>query len=234
MHFRMNIFVALVALSFMAVAVRPARSEEPKKPAPEAAPTPQQVRSAAERGLVFLEKDAVAWREKKTCSTCHHGTMTVWALSEAKSQGYAVAPETLADMVKWTKDRVLDGVEKPRDTRIGWNMVNTPAVFLAVMAQVVPKQDAVSADDLKRIASQLVRHQEADGSWAWSIAPLAALCTSTGGTVGSSLCCGSASDFPDRCATGACGCAPGSSHTVQVCNCVAGRCFTPTAGCHAM
>jgi hypothetical protein len=35
----------------------------------------------------------------------------------------------------------------------------------------LPKQDAVSTDELKRIADHLLRHQEADGSWAWSSAP---------------------------------------------------------------
>jgi hypothetical protein len=50
-------------------------------------------------------------------------------------------------------------------------MVNTPALYLAVMALSVPQQDAVSADELQRIAGHLLRHQEADGSWAWSTAP---------------------------------------------------------------
>jgi squalene cyclase len=96
--------------------------------------------------------------------------MTVWALSEAKSQGHAVATETLADVAKWTQERLKD-IDKPRDTRPGWKMVNTVAVYLAVMALAVPKQDALSAADLKRIAGHLVRHQESDGSWAWSSAP---------------------------------------------------------------
>jgi hypothetical protein len=39
------------------------------------------------------------------------------------------------------------------------------------MALNVPKQQAVTADELKRIAAHLVRHQEKDGSWAWSSAP---------------------------------------------------------------
>jgi hypothetical protein len=97
--------------------------------------------------------------------------MTVWALSEAKSQGHDVAAETLTDTVKWTKDRLLEKIDQPRDTRPGWSMVNTPALYLSVMALSVPKQDAVSADELKRIAGHLLRHQEADGSWAWSSAP---------------------------------------------------------------
>jgi hypothetical protein len=97
--------------------------------------------------------------------------MTVWALSEAKSQGYDVPAETLEDTVKWTKDRLLERIDQPRDTRPGWSMVNTPALYLSLMALSVPKQDAVSADELERIAGHLLRHQEADGSWAWSSAP---------------------------------------------------------------
>jgi squalene-hopene/tetraprenyl-beta-curcumene cyclase len=96
--------------------------------------------------------------------------MTVWALTEAKSQGYPVPAETLTDGTKWTKER-LANIDKPRDPRPGWKMVNTPAVYLAVMAQAVPTQGAISPDELKRIAGHLLRHQETDGSWAWSSAP---------------------------------------------------------------
>src|SRR5258708_226309 len=106
MRFRSSTCVALAALVALAGGVRSARSDEPKKKVPaEAAPTLQQARKAAERGLAFLEEDATKWRKERQCSTCHHGTMTVWALSEAKSQGYAAA-ETLADVAKWTKERL--------------------------------------------------------------------------------------------------------------------------------
>lgn len=97
--------------------------------------------------------------------------MTVWALSEAKSQGYDVAAGELAEAAKWTKDRLLDRIDLPRDKRPGWSMVNTPALYLAVMALSVPKQTVISPGELKRIAGHLLRHQEADGSWAWSSAP---------------------------------------------------------------
>lgn len=177
MHYRSNTCVALAALCLSAVAARSARSDEHRKTSPEAAPSPQQARKAAERGLAFLVKDEAKWRSDRKCATCHHGTMTVWALSEAKSQGYAVAPEIVAEVGKWTKERLLEKIDKPRDkplaARPGWNMVSTPAIYLAVMARAVPKQDAVSADELKRIADHIVRHQETDGSWAWSLAPAA-------------------------------------------------------------
>jgi hypothetical protein len=174
MHFRyvINIIcVATAAFLIVVGGVRPTRCDETeKKHAPEAVPTLVQARKTAERGLAFLENDAAKWRKERKCATCHQGTMTVWALSEARSQGYAVNGESLADVVKWTKER-LQGIDKPRDTRPGWNMVSTPALYLAVMAQAVPRQEALTADELKRIAGHLLRHQEDDGSWAWSLAP---------------------------------------------------------------
>lgn len=155
----------LVALCVLSAGVRPGRCETPQSA------TPEQGRQAIERGLDFLQKDAVKWRAERKCSTCHHGTMTVWALSDAKAQGYDVPAETLADNVKWTKDRIFERIDLPRDMRPGWSMVNTPALYLSLMAQSVKGQDAVSQDELKRIGGHLLKHQEADGSWSWSSAP---------------------------------------------------------------
>lgn len=57
------------------------------------------------------------------------------------------------------------------------------------------------------------------------------LCLGTGGTVVESLCCLATSDFPNLCAVGACGCAPGSSHQVRTCSCPGGQCYEPGVGC---
>ncbi len=50
-------------------------------------------------------------------------------------------------------------------------------------------------------------------------------CRDSGGTVTSALCCASASDFPNTCLIGACGCAPDASHQVSVCDCGDASCF---------
>lgn len=159
MILRILFCAVVVAFVHLAVSAQPVRADPEKKPA-----------QAIDRGLAFLVTDAHKWRAEKKCATCHHGTMTVWALSEAKSQGYAVKDESLKDLVAWTKERLKD-IDKPRDTRPGWSMVNSPALYLSVMAQAIPKQDALTADELKRIVGHLIRHQEANGSWAWSSAP---------------------------------------------------------------
>lgn len=57
----------------------------------------------------------------------------------------------------------------------------------------------------------------------------AAACLASGGTVSSGLCCDDTGDFPELCGLGACGCAPSSSHEIQLCECGSGRCFDGTA-----
>lgn len=58
----------------------------------------------------------------------------------------------------------------------------------------------------------------------------AGLCTMSGGTIGTSACCGNVVAFPDECAVGACGCPPTTSHSVPVCHCPVG-CFLSGLGC---
>ena len=54
-------------------------------------------------------------------------------------------------------------------------------------------------------------------------------CTGSGGIVTTTSCCTSASDFPDTCAIGACGCSAEESHDVSTCDCGSGNCFNGTA-----
>lgn len=158
--------VGWATILVMAAGLQPVRAGFPTSG--EDSPSP---RKAVAKGLDFLQKDAAKWRKDHGCATCHHGTMTVWALVEAKTLGYAIKPDNLVDTVKWTKDRLLERIDLPRDTRPGWSMVSTPAIYLSVMALCVPNQKAVTPVELRRIAGHLLRHQEKDGSWAWSSAP---------------------------------------------------------------
>src|SRR5688572_27112178 len=105
------VFCAALALSTLAV--RPATAQEASPPAA-AALKPHEV---VGRALQFLEKDAVKWRAERGCATCHHGTLTVWALSEAKQQGYPVAAESLAENLAWTRNQFMHRFSKPRDSR---------------------------------------------------------------------------------------------------------------------
>jgi len=120
----------------------------------------RQAGQAVERALTFLVNDALKWREERTCVTCHHGIMTVWALSEAKNQGYKVNAEALADMVQWTRDRFAprsDGSQAPHP-----GLASIPQLYLGIMAQNLP---VLSRDEINRIALTLAARQQGDGTW---------------------------------------------------------------------
>ena len=123
-------------------------------------------RRAVERTLAFLEKDALKWMNEKDpkkggCATCHHGVLTVWALNEAKVQGYEVHPASLAELARWTKGRFIPASDQAPNTVRG----QLGAAYLALMARTVPQQESVSRDELRRISEYFARSQEADGSW---------------------------------------------------------------------
>ena len=162
MHSRSSTYIRLAALCLLGVCARPVRSEAPGNTSVGAPTAPQKARATVERGLAFLKKDAAKWRTEHGCATCHHGTMTVWALSEAQSRGYAVSAETLADTVRWTKDQFIPRFSKPRDTRPGWNLVSQPALYLGMMSQNLP---ILSRDEVNQIARHIADHQEEDGAW---------------------------------------------------------------------
>lgn len=163
---RLTTCLAVTAIALVTSGVGRAAPNTPLTDGPAA----REAQKKVERGLTFLQADAAKWRKDRKCATCHHGALTVWALAEAKSQGYMADTDTLTDMTKWTKERLKD-IDKPRDTRVGWNMVNTPALYLTVMDLAVPKQSILTTDERNQIVSHLLRHQEEGGFWAWSIAP---------------------------------------------------------------
>lgn len=158
---RSAIFICPIILS---VGAQFLRSEEAR---PTTISKPQQ---AINKAIAFINDDAAKWRKEHECATCHHGTLTVWVLTEAKRRGDAIDAEYYVEMVNWTKER-LNRIDLPRDSRPGWSMMNTPALYLALLAQVLPEQQAITPEDVQRISDHLLRHQEADGSWAWSSAP---------------------------------------------------------------
>ncbi|MDA1212334.1 MAG: hypothetical protein O2955_07450 [Planctomycetota bacterium] len=133
----------------------------------------EQPHRAIEKGLEFLIADAAKWRKDRECATCHHGTVTVFALSEAKHLGFDVASNALAENAKWTKDRWMERFNAVRstDSNPGRRMLNSPAIYLALLPLANPDQTVLSDDELKRIIDHLLGHQEEDGSWSWSMAP---------------------------------------------------------------
>src|SRR5262245_21233085 len=131
-------------------------------PAITGAPALERARKVVERGISFLQADAIKWRKERGCATCHHGTMTVWALSEAKEQGFPVDEPELAKFIAWAKSGRVPASDQPQDPRPGWRLVSQPAIYLSIMSHNLP---ILSRDEIHRVSVHLARHQEADGGF---------------------------------------------------------------------
>src|SRR5262245_25184277 len=101
-------------------------------------PTPSD--AALDRGLAFLAKDALAWKADHNCVSCHHASLVVWAMQEAKQKGRPVDEPVMAEMAKWMAEagdgRV--GLERPKDRPKAFN---SKALMFAVGLATVPNPD---------------------------------------------------------------------------------------------
>lgn len=121
------------------------------------------VNQAINRGLTFLAKDSLTWRETKKCAECHHAPFTVWALGEAKRRGHAVDEKVLVDLTSWALARDLPARQPPKDKPIELNQAPLMLALGVEAADVIDSQDG-----LKKLLRSLLADQGEDGSWKLS------------------------------------------------------------------
>src|SRR5262245_16582172 len=96
---RLSVIVLLLVLPTGVVAADPAPS----------------LMETINRGLAFLAKDNLTWKETRKCAECHHAPFTIWALNEAKNRGFTVDEAALTELTSWvlSKDHLAKLVAKP-------------------------------------------------------------------------------------------------------------------------
>src|SRR5262249_33901479 len=113
----------------------------------------------------FLARDAVAWKEKHNCASCHHAALVVWAMREAKNRGHSVNEPVLAEMTKWVAESGdgKTGVARPAGVP---KALNAKAVWFALALGADSKRDDVSQKGLNRLLTTVMEDQTENGSWA--------------------------------------------------------------------
>jgi hypothetical protein len=134
-----------------------------QEPPPEAAA----VDAAIDRGLAFLKKDALAWKDEHNCASCHHAGLVIWSMREAGLRGHAVDEPVLAELTKWVAESGdgRTGVPRPPGRP---KALNAKAVWLALALGADPAPEASAREGLKRLLETIKGDQTEDGSWsAW-------------------------------------------------------------------
>jgi hypothetical protein len=142
------------------VAVLPAAAS-----AQEVRPKPARVDAAIGRGLGFLARDALAWKDKHNCVSCHHAALVIWSMREAKQFGHAVDEPVLAELTKWVAESGDGKTGVPRPPGVP-KALNAKGVWFALALGADPKPDAVAQKGLKLLRKTVKDDQTEKGAWA--------------------------------------------------------------------
>ena len=121
------------------------------------------VRSVIDRGLTFLAKDNLAWKESKKCYECHHAPFTIWALNEAKNRGYVVDDKVLAELTSWVVGEDYLARLIPKRTEQKEIVLHEAPLLLALGLEAGDTK--ATQDGLKQMLASVVHDQGQDGSW---------------------------------------------------------------------
>ena len=121
------------------------------------------VKETINRGLAFLAKDSLAFRETKKCAECHHAPFTIWALNEGKRRGYAVDEKMLAELTTWAVARDIPAKTPPKQGQID---VNEAPLLLALGIEAGDAK--ASQADLKKLLASVMSEQGENGPWKLS------------------------------------------------------------------
>src|SRR5262245_58986535 len=133
----MRLVIAVVASLLPAAAS--AKDARPKK---------AEVDAAIDRGLGFLARDALAWKKDNKCASCHHASLVVCSMREAKQFGRAVDEPVLAELTKWIAESGDGkfGLARPAGAP---KAASPKAIYFALALGADPQPDAAAQKGLK-------------------------------------------------------------------------------------
>ena len=113
------------------------------------------------RSLVLLAKSAQSYTEQRTCFSCHHQTLPVLALQQARGRGFKVSAEAIPRQLAFTQ-RFFAG--RRALVAMGKDVPGGP--FTAGYALLALGENCWPCDHTTdALVHNLIRHQPADGSW---------------------------------------------------------------------
>src|SRR5579872_6073265 len=128
-------------------------------------PKRSEVEATIDRGLGFLVKDALAWKEEHNCASCHHAALVVCAMREARQFGRAVDEPVLADLTQWLAESGNGkfGMARPASAP---NAASPKAIYFALALGTDPKRNVGAQAGLNLLLSTVQAEQTEDGAWS--------------------------------------------------------------------
>jgi N-acyl-D-aspartate/D-glutamate deacylase len=119
-------------------------------------------REAVERGLKIVQKAAANYPEHRTCFSCHHQTLPMLAMVEARGRGLAIDADLLQDQADFSRRSFEERIEPMAQGRGIGGAAMTVGYGLWTLELAGRKPDKVT----EAMVSFLLKTQRRDGSWA--------------------------------------------------------------------
>jgi squalene cyclase len=123
------------------------------------------VETTINRGLTFLVKDALAWKNTRKCVSCHHASLVVWSMREAKQRGHAVDEPVLAELTKWIAESGDGKVNMARPASAP-KAQSSKALHFALGLESDPRPEPKTREGLKLLLKTVQSEQTENGSWS--------------------------------------------------------------------
>jgi squalene-hopene/tetraprenyl-beta-curcumene cyclase len=126
---------------------------------------PSRVDATIDRGLGFLTRDALAWKNQHHCASCHHAALVIWAMREAEQRGHAVDKPVLAELTRWVAESGDGkfGLARPASAP---KAASPKAVWFALALGADAQPDAISQAGMKLLLKTVKSEQTENGSWS--------------------------------------------------------------------
>lgn len=126
---------------------------------------PSKVGAAVDRGLAFLVKDALAWKDEHHCASCHHASLIIWAMREAKHRGHVVDEPVLAELTNWIAESGDGkfGMARPADAP---RAASPKAIYFALALGIDLTPAAVAQQGMSLLLKTVEAEQTENGSWS--------------------------------------------------------------------
>jgi squalene-hopene/tetraprenyl-beta-curcumene cyclase len=131
--------------------------------------TPQDVRAAIGRSLPFLEREGVAWKETRGCTSCHHVPMMLWTHHEARKHGFSIHEAAVEEAQDWALGQYLGHpkfLPTGQDKSFPKRGPGPGAVYLALGVGTADRKGNRASEALEKLGDHFRSMQEADGSWS--------------------------------------------------------------------
>lgn len=125
---------------------------------------PNKIDGAIKLGLEFLAKDAVKWNQEHNCASCHHSSLVIWSMREAKRAGFAIDEPVLAELTKMATESGDGkfGLDRPPEAP---DAASPKAMYFALALGQDPQPDDATRQAITRFLGTVKSEQTQNGSW---------------------------------------------------------------------